>query len=138
MIRALSNNSKGFFWAGDTTQTISAGSSFKFADLKSFLYRIEVRYNLRSVSVIVFTPLQTGSQDISFEREEPCTFQLDLNHRSHRGIVDCAFTLVEIIAKYWPSMIDSIDKERGKRSGPRPLFFRDDDDMFGHFFRAES
>lgn len=42
VIRSLSNNPKGFFWAGDTAQTISAGSSFRFDDLKAFLYEIEV------------------------------------------------------------------------------------------------
>jgi hypothetical protein len=30
------------FWAGDTAQTISVGSSFRFNDLKAFLFRLEV------------------------------------------------------------------------------------------------
>jgi hypothetical protein len=30
------------FWAGDTAQTISLGSSFRFNDLKAFLFRLEV------------------------------------------------------------------------------------------------
>ena len=29
------------FWAGDTAQTISVGSAFRFNDLKAFLYRVE-------------------------------------------------------------------------------------------------
>lgn len=29
------------FWAGDTAQTISVGSAFRFNDLKAFLYRYE-------------------------------------------------------------------------------------------------
>ena len=39
----MCHNPDGLFWAGDTAQTISAGSSFRFNDLKAFLYRVEVR-----------------------------------------------------------------------------------------------
>ena len=42
VLRSLSRSPNGLFWAGDTAQTISAGSSFKFDDLKAFLYKIEV------------------------------------------------------------------------------------------------
>ena len=43
VIKTLCKNPEGLFWAGDTAQTISAGSSFRFDDLKAFLYRLEVR-----------------------------------------------------------------------------------------------
>lgn len=43
VIRTICNNpDAGLFWAGDTAQTISIGSAFRFDDLKAFLYRIEV------------------------------------------------------------------------------------------------
>jgi hypothetical protein len=42
VLRRLCRNPDGLFWAGDTAQTISAGSSFRFDDLKAFLYRVEV------------------------------------------------------------------------------------------------
>ena len=42
VLRALCINPNGLFWAGDTAQTIAAGSSFRFDDLKAFLFRIEV------------------------------------------------------------------------------------------------
>ena len=42
VLRLICQNPEGLFWAGDTAQTISAGSSFRFDDLKAFLYRIEV------------------------------------------------------------------------------------------------
>ena len=42
VLRSLSKNaSTGLFWAGDTAQTISRGSAFRFDDLKAFLYRVE-------------------------------------------------------------------------------------------------
>ena len=41
------------FWAGDTAQTISVGSAFRFNDLKSFLYRYEeVRVDVLSMRVL--------------------------------------------------------------------------------------
>ena len=43
VIRQLCKNPDGLFWAGDTAQTISVGSSFRFDDLKAFCYRLEVR-----------------------------------------------------------------------------------------------
>jgi hypothetical protein len=47
VLRRLCRNPDGLFWAGDTAQTISAGSSFRFDDLKAFLYRVEVsKHNL--------------------------------------------------------------------------------------------
>ena len=41
VLRALCCNPDGQFWAGDTAQTISVGSSFRFDDLKAFLHRVE-------------------------------------------------------------------------------------------------
>lgn len=43
VLRSLSRNpANGLFWAGDTAQTISAGSAFRFDDLKAFLYRVDM------------------------------------------------------------------------------------------------
>lgn len=44
VLRSLCRNPNGLFWAGDTAQTIAIGSSFRFNDLKAFLYRLEVSY----------------------------------------------------------------------------------------------
>ncbi len=44
VLRALCNNPDGLFWAGDTAQTISVGSSFRFNGLKAFQWNIEVRF----------------------------------------------------------------------------------------------
>ena len=46
VLRSLVRNPDGLFWAGDTAQTISVGSSFRFNDLKAFLYRLEVYVNV--------------------------------------------------------------------------------------------
>jgi hypothetical protein len=41
-MRALCRDKDGLFFAGDTAQTISVGSSFSFNELKAFQYRLEV------------------------------------------------------------------------------------------------
>ena len=61
VLRMICINQNGLFWAGDTAQvrvivsrrtrltilqTISIGSSFRFADLKAYQYRVEVEYLL--------------------------------------------------------------------------------------------
>ena len=43
VLRLLCRNTDGLFWAGDTAQTISAGSSFSFNTLKAFQHRVQVR-----------------------------------------------------------------------------------------------
>ncbi|KAG8902421.1 hypothetical protein FRC00_008572 [Tulasnella sp. 408] len=41
LLRTLCRNPHGLFFAGDTAQTISLGSTFRFSELKAFLYRLE-------------------------------------------------------------------------------------------------
>ncbi|KAF8141982.1 hypothetical protein EV363DRAFT_1291905 [Boletus edulis] len=95
-------NPEGLFWAGDTAlETISAGSFFRFDDLKAFMYRIEDR----SVT-------------------DPTTFQLAINYRLHGGIVNCAHTIIERITHFWPHAIDGLQPEHGIVDGLKPVFFR--------------
>lgn len=41
VLRLLCHDENGLFWAGDTAQTISVGSSFRFNALKAFQWRLE-------------------------------------------------------------------------------------------------
>ncbi|TFK51884.1 hypothetical protein OE88DRAFT_1483274 [Heliocybe sulcata] len=111
LLRSLCKNPNGLFWAGDTAQTISVGSSFKFNDLKAFLHRLERNADpepkSRSTSL---TP-------------EPRTFHLAVNYRSHAGIVKCAHSVVRLITRFWPYAIDVLGEERGIVEGLRPVFF---------------
>ncbi|TFY57544.1 hypothetical protein EVJ58_g6956 [Rhodofomes roseus] len=115
VIRSLcSNPDSGLFWAGDTAQTIAVGSSFRFDDLKSFLYRIE----------------NAGSSSPTI-RPQPRAFQLAFNYRSHAGIVNCARSVVELLTRFWPHAIDNLGEERGIIDGLKPVFFSgwDDDNV---------
>lgn len=107
VLRTICNNpDAGLFWAGDTAQTISIGSAFRFDDLKAFLYRIEECGDPRDKP-----------------RPQPRTFQLAVNYRSHAGIVNCAHSVIELITRFWPHAIDKLATERGIIEGLKPVFF---------------
>ncbi|TFY54263.1 hypothetical protein EVJ58_g8968 [Rhodofomes roseus] len=106
VLRSMCRNADtGLFWAGDTAQTISIGSAFRFNDLKAFLYRIELSND---------SCANSGSQ--------PRTFQLAINYRSHAGIVNCAHSIIELITMFWPYSIDHLAPERGVIEGGKPVF----------------
>ncbi|KAI0757678.1 hypothetical protein C8Q80DRAFT_1134850 [Daedaleopsis nitida] len=105
VLRRLCRNPHGMFWAGDTAQTISVGSAFRFNDLKSFLYRYEEAH---------------ANPD---KRVQPESFQLAVNYRSHAGIVNCAHSVIQLITEFWPHAIDVLAEERGMIDGLKPVFF---------------
>ncbi|CAE6535633.1 unnamed protein product [Rhizoctonia solani] len=109
LLHSLSNNPHGIFMAGDTAQTISAGSSFRFEDLKAFLWRLEEQDEA----------VRCGKRNAI----HPALFHLAVNYRSHGGIVDCASSVVELISELFPYSIDRLSKETGLIDGPKPLFF---------------
>ncbi|KAF8974058.1 hypothetical protein BDZ97DRAFT_421872 [Flammula alnicola] len=112
LLRSLVRNPDGLFWAGDTAQTISVGSSFRFNDLKAFLFRLEKR---REESIL--------GNNSAFMQEAPQTFQLAINYRSHGGIIQCAHSVIELITEFWPYAIDILSRERGVVDGSKPVFF---------------
>ncbi|KZP15183.1 P-loop containing nucleoside triphosphate hydrolase protein [Athelia psychrophila] len=105
----LCRNRNGLFWAGDIAQTISVGSSFRFDDLKAFLFRVEER--------------NSPTAGVSATVIHPQTFQLAVNYRSHAGIVNTAHTLISLIAFFWPRAIDTLVPETGLIGGLKPVFF---------------
>ncbi|KAJ6544312.1 hypothetical protein B0H19DRAFT_1076434 [Mycena capillaripes] len=111
VLRFLCQNRNGLFWAGDTAQTISVGSSFRFNELKAFLFRIEDQEQKKHAEVN-FHPAVP-----------PRVFQLTVNYRSHTGIVNCAHSIIDVISKLWPNAIDQLEPERGTVDGLRPIFF---------------
>jgi superfamily I DNA/RNA helicase len=109
LLRSLCRNPDGLFWAGDTAQTISVGSSFRFNDLKAFLFRVEER--------------NASASDVSRAPIPPRSFQLAVNYRSHGGIVNCAHSVIELITRLWPHAIDNLAQEKGIVDGLKPIFF---------------
>ncbi|KAJ7222598.1 hypothetical protein GGX14DRAFT_664393, partial [Mycena pura] len=111
VLRSLCQDPNSLFWAGDTAQTISVGSSFRFNELKSFLHRIEERRKEHRPE-LAFAPAVP-----------PSMFQLTMNYRSHAGIINCAHSVIELITTLWPDAIDKLEPEKGTVHGSRPVFF---------------
>ncbi|KAK0506583.1 hypothetical protein EDD18DRAFT_36674 [Armillaria luteobubalina] len=108
VLRALCNNAEGLFWAGDTAQTISVGSSFRFNALKAFQWKIEHGAGAGC-------------------NQPPEMFQLAVNYRSHAGIVDCAHSVIDLITTFWEDSIDRLSPEMGIVDGFKPVFFNTED-----------
>jgi hypothetical protein len=51
VLRVLCRRPDGMMWVGDTAQTIAAGSSFRFSELKAFNYRLEVSFHVSYISI---------------------------------------------------------------------------------------
>ncbi|KAG6330293.1 hypothetical protein ID866_8796 [Astraeus odoratus] len=109
LLRILCRNPDGLIWAGDTAQTISAGSSFRFEDLTAFMYRAE----------------RDSTMGLAMCRIKPIVFQLTTNYRSHSGIINCAQSVIELIGRFWPNTIDILRPEHGIIFGREPVFFSD-------------
>ncbi|KAF9509961.1 hypothetical protein BS47DRAFT_108769 [Hydnum rufescens UP504] len=112
LLRELCANPRGLFWGGDTAQTISVGSSFRFEDLKALIWREERNDPLVKKGVREAVPSEV--------------FELLVNYRSHGGIVDCAASLINLISSLFPYSIDKLQKECAVVSGPKPRIFRSD------------
>ncbi|KAF7797816.1 hypothetical protein EIP86_009022 [Pleurotus ostreatoroseus] len=102
----ICRNPNGFFYGGDTAQTISEGSTFRFQDLKAFMHSVEIPQNAAHITAL-----------------KPKVFQLTRNYRSHAGIINCAQTIISLITHFWPLSIDALHDERGVVDGPKPFFF---------------
>ncbi|KAF8319670.1 P-loop containing nucleoside triphosphate hydrolase protein [Clavulina sp. PMI_390] len=119
LLKQLCSNPKGLFWGGDTAQTISLGSSFRFQDLKTVLYNEEQN-----------EPLVKAGKRAAVESK---TFQLLVNYRSHGGIVDAASSIISLISQMFPESIDELSPETAVVTGPKPCVFRGWDNGVVHF-----
>ncbi len=54
-------------------------------------------------------------------------FQLTVNYRSHAGIVDCAYSIIDLITMFWEDSIDRLSPEMGIVDGVKPVFFNNKD-----------
>jgi hypothetical protein len=72
------------------------------------------------------------------EAIHPETFSLSVNYSSHGGIVNCAQTVVETIAHFWPDSIDVLERERGLKDGPKPIFIQGGQDGIDQFLFGEA
>ncbi|KAG8875574.1 hypothetical protein FRB98_007728 [Tulasnella sp. 332] len=115
LLKSICRSPQGLFFAGDTAQTIAIGSSFRFDDLKAYLYRLEASSQIPEADQMV--------REKKRQAIHPAFFQLSVNYRSHNGIVSAATSVVSLITELFPHSIDALAPERGLADGPKPVFF---------------
>ena len=108
LLFTLLPNGRGFYFAGDTAQTISHDSHFRFQDLKSLFFD-HFGAAARAVGQLQFA--------------QPTLFTLAQNFRSHQGIVSLAATIMHMLWNGFPEMVDKLEPEIGVQGGPSPIFF---------------
>jgi ATP-dependent exoDNAse (exonuclease V) beta subunit len=52
---------------------------------------------------------------------KPKLFDLNINYRSHNGILQLAASVVELIQHFFPNSIDQLSPERSEVDGPQPI-----------------
>ena len=100
----------GFFFAGDTAQTIIKGIAFRFEDLDSVFHSFGEESKVEESKPLVNLP----------ERS-----MLTLNHRSHSGITSLATTVTDLLQHFFNEYFDwrNIPKDESSvGDGPEPLF----------------
>ncbi|CAG8616353.1 9660_t:CDS:10, partial [Ambispora leptoticha] len=110
LILKIFNRVDNIFLAGDIAQCIAKGSSFRFQDIRALMYeweldRVRVNNTLRG-------PIK------------PNQFELNINYRSHNGILRLAASIIKLIRRFFPESIDHLSSERGEVGGPRPIVFK--------------
>lgn len=93
-------------YCGDTAQTIARGVGFRFVDVKSMLIKQYEALRQQHKELVV---------------HEPELLALDVNYRSHAGILDVGNSIVGAMRDLSPLTIDRLPREHAFFDGPRPL-----------------
>ncbi|GBB97473.1 hypothetical protein RclHR1_00030030 [Rhizophagus clarus] len=123
LILRIFDRVNSIFLAGDIAQCIAKGSSFRFQDLRALMYQWEL------------TRIQTKHHSIV----KPKQFDLNINYRSHDGILQLAASVIDLIKHFFPDSIDhDLSRERAEVSGPIPIFDGEfQEDVFSVFKKRQ-
>ncbi|CAG8439004.1 8533_t:CDS:10 [Acaulospora morrowiae] len=104
LILKIFDGAESIMMAGDIAQCIARGSSFRFQDLRALMHKWELDHHMHNG---IKTKL----------------FELNVNYRSHNGIIQLASSVIDLIKQFFPDSIDHLSRERGEIDGPRPTVF---------------
>ena len=99
-------NPNGLFLTGDTAQSIMRGVSFRFADLRAHFHELNEKAKQSKASISVKVP---------FVRH------LEINFRSHTGILQLAASIIDLLMHFFPSSFDRLPEDKGMFPGPIPI-----------------
>lgn len=105
---SLGNDPRSFNFGGDTAQGISQDSSFRFQDVKALFREHFSRQNI-----------DAGQKALA----DPQLFTLNRNYRSHQGILSLASSIMTLLWRNFPDIVDNLGPEVGSLAGPVPVLF---------------
>ncbi|CAJ0755623.1 14736_t:CDS:10, partial [Entrophospora sp. SA101] len=68
----------------------------------------------------------------------PKQFEMNINYRSHNGILRLASSVIDLISHFFPESIDKLPREHGEVGGPRPIVFEGFDSKAFFFHEDEN
>ena len=108
LLLSIVADGRALHFAGDTAQTISQDSHFRFQDIKALFYGH-------------FATAASLTNQPGLAR--PQLFTLAKNYRSHQGMLGLASLVMEMLWNSFPETIDRLEPEVGQIHGPMPVFF---------------
>jgi hypothetical protein len=127
------------FYCGDTAQTIARGVGFRFTDVKTLFFEegnaalVAQRATLAAVAAAAAAapgegpaaaaaPLPPRPEGATGQPlEQPLIEHLRVNYRTHSGILDAAAAVVDLLRRFFPRHIDSLQRETAFFRGPKVL-----------------
>jgi hypothetical protein len=100
------------FFSGDTCQTIEDGVGFRFEDLRS-LFKHERDWQEEA--------MRGQTMPAALAVKIPDVSTLTVNYRTHNGILAAAAGVVDLLEWFFPYSIDTLPREQGFFSGPKPM-----------------
>lgn len=108
LLLSMVKDGRAFHLAGDTAQTISQDSHFRFQDIKALFYN-----HFATEASLMNQP----------GLARPQLFMLAKNYRSHQGTLGLASLVMEMLWDGFPETVDKLEPEVGQIHGPIPVFF---------------
>ncbi|CAI2181726.1 10963_t:CDS:2, partial [Funneliformis geosporum] len=105
LILKLFGRAECIFMAGDVAQCIARGSTFRFRELYELIYQWNLKRDLKN----------------QYKSLKPKEFELNVNYRSHKGILQLASSVIHLLHVFFPDSIDKLSPEFSEVSGPQPL-----------------
>jgi hypothetical protein len=100
------------------------GYAYKyFYRLLLFLFLYIYSYDIIDLYALTYKWERTRARINHRNIINPKRFELNINYRSHNGILRLASSVIDLIWHFFPNSIDRLPPERSKVGGPQPIFF---------------
>lgn len=95
--------------AGDTAQCIARGLGFRFTDVRTLFYHDNARREAAGLQPVELPSIDT----------------LEINYRTHAGVLDAASVCIDALIRRFPNAIDRLPRERAHFRGSPPMLLKE-------------